>query len=972
MKEPSWRGGAIVGAYRILSHIGSGGMGEDSRLHRKVALKILPRNVTSDPKRLERFEREARAASALNHPAILTIHELGQDGQTYYIAGEYIEGETLRARMNRERLSVREAVEIASQMAAALSAAHAAGIVHRDIKPENVMLRPDGYVKVLDFGLAKLMPSNDAPADFSKTVQRATDPGTVVGTVNYMSPEQAKGNANVDARSDLFSLGAVVYELLAGRAPFEGQTSSHVIVSILERAPAPLSQAGEVPHELQRIVAKLLEKNPEERYQTAKDLLIDLRHLKHELEVSGETQWSAAAPGGAAPTRSRSSVDTLVSGIRTHKRAAVVSALLIAVIVAAALFVPPMLREAESGGERIPIAVADFDNQTGEKALDGLSGMLITSLEQSRRLSVMTRSRMFDTLRRLGKDNVARIDEAHGREIAQAENMRGLVTASVNKFGDLYIIDLKVVDPTSNEYVFAGKEQGKGQENIPELIDRLSERLRLALRESSQDVSKARKEVAGATTSNIEAYQHYFRGDEFIDDWQFEKAEEELLQAVKLDPKFGLAWARLAYVSSWSTNPNARERIAKARQFSAHATEKERLIISALEAEIAGKIPEAIAIRKRILERFPDDKESAYVTGDLSYHTYDYAAAREYLERVIQADARHERAHTHLVWTDWSTGNYAAGVEHARRFVAQTSSVDARSLLAAALRQNGAIDESLAELRATLTAHPQSLDAIGALAVALAHDGEYAEAKQVIERIKTLPEKDKRAAYEGLSMNIAVEEGRYRDAVAWAGRGADVAMANGLRPRAIEVKTARAYVHAFFGHPDEARAAAREVESVPTDLDFTIKYPLITTYLLLNDFEDARRLSENSNERRTFAGLIATRKALVARDFNAALQQARALTRANMWYGDSWQVHAEAALAAGQYDEAVQATNRMSAFVWPVFGAAIREYNLGRIEEARGNRAAAKTHYQSMLKHWRNADPDVPQLVDAKARLARL
>ncbi|HST22589.1 MAG TPA: protein kinase [Blastocatellia bacterium] len=306
--------GKTVGHYRLVALIGRGGMGEvylaqDTRLHRRVALKLLRASFTHDRQRLKRFEREACAASALSHPNIFMVHDFGQDGDLHFIVSEYIEGETLRQALKRGQLNFGQALDVAIQVAGALAAAHQAGIVHRDIKPENIMLRPDGYVKVLDFGLAKLGERDDAPPGLSAFSIIDTHPGMVMGTVNYMSPEQARGLA-VDARSDVFSLGSVLYEMLSGRPPFDGETASDVIVGILEKEPLLLaSYWPDVPPEMQRIVSKTLQKDREERYQSIKDLHLDLKHLKRDLEADArlghrlapKSRSEAIAAGGSDP-----------------------------------------------------------------------------------------------------------------------------------------------------------------------------------------------------------------------------------------------------------------------------------------------------------------------------------------------------------------------------------------------------------------------------------------------------------------------------------------------------------------------------------------------------------------------------------------------------------------------------------------------------------------------------------------------
>ncbi|HEY2962060.1 MAG TPA: protein kinase [Pyrinomonadaceae bacterium] len=351
--------GQAIGSYEVLSFLSRGGMGEvylaeDKRLGRKVALKLLPSSFTKDNDRLRRFEQEARAASALNHPNIITIYEIREAGSSHVIATEFVEGETLRTRVNRTALSVSEALEIAVQVADALSAAHKAGIIHRDIKPENIMLRPDGYVKVLDFGLAKLSEqASPAVAAEAPTIQVRTGSGIVIGTAGYMSPEQARG-LGVDSRSDIFSLGAVIYEMLARRKPFEGDTPSDTLAAILKTEPPPLSRVlPGVPAELTRIVTKCLKKDREERYQVVKDLWLDLKALRQELEFQQKAGEAPAARSVVAgeptaifaeprPTVERSGISTITESlsieIKRHKLGAALAVLLVGLLLAASGF----------------------------------------------------------------------------------------------------------------------------------------------------------------------------------------------------------------------------------------------------------------------------------------------------------------------------------------------------------------------------------------------------------------------------------------------------------------------------------------------------------------------------------------------------------------------------------------------------------------------------------------------------------
>src|SRR5437016_67446 len=304
--------GRTIGHYQISKRIGSGGMGEvylatDVRAGRKAALKLLPMRFTGDAERLKRFQQEAHAVVALNHPNILTVYEIGEDHSTHYIASELIEGETLRQRLMRGRMEVGEAIDVAIQVASALAAAHEAGIVHRDIKPENIMLRPDGYVKVLDFGIAKLAESAfaEATADGAGSMTLAeTNLGSILGTVRYMSPEQARG-APIDKGTDIWSLGVVLYEMVTGHAPFAGDTPGETMSSILEKEPPPLtSYVAQIPAELQQIISKTLRKERAERYQSAHELLEALKDLRHKLEVEADLERATAAPLWLRWTRS--------------------------------------------------------------------------------------------------------------------------------------------------------------------------------------------------------------------------------------------------------------------------------------------------------------------------------------------------------------------------------------------------------------------------------------------------------------------------------------------------------------------------------------------------------------------------------------------------------------------------------------------------------------------------------------------
>ncbi len=517
--------GESLGRYRILELLGRGGMGavykaKDTMLGREVAIKVLHPAFSINQDRLHRFEQEARAASALNHPNIITIHEFGQEGGVHFIVSELIEGETLRRRMARERMNSDAVLDVSIQIASALNAAHEAGIVHRDIKPENVMVRRDGLVKVLDFGLAKL---GDRPASVAFDTNAPTspgfktEPGTILGTMAYMSPEQARGLA-VDARSDLFSLGVAMYEMAAGRSPFARETVADVIVSILEKEPPPLAEfAPEVPPALETIIGKSLRKDREERYRTAGELLADLKSVK-----------SGAA---VAPVAKK---ETSAGPLKRHWRGAAMAMAALMAIVVGAVYFGRSDRAIES------IAVLPFVNADGnpetEYLAEGITESVINSLTQLSNLEVRPRNSVVRYKKRDIDPQVA------GREL----KVEAVLTGQVTPRGDEITISLQLIDAHENRLLWGTRYQRRLVDLLTlqaEIAREVSENLRLRL--SSAD----RRQMAKRYTDNIEAYRAYLRGRYF---WNrrsregFEKAIQYFDRAIAIDPNYALAYAGLA------------------------------------------------------------------------------------------------------------------------------------------------------------------------------------------------------------------------------------------------------------------------------------------------------------------------------------------------------------------------------------------------------------------------------------------
>jgi serine/threonine protein kinase/Tfp pilus assembly protein PilF len=532
--------GELVGHYRIESLIGVGGMGEvylarDERLGRKAALKLLPESLTTDDTQLSRFKNEARTASALNHPNILTVYEIGAEGNVQFIATEFIEGVTLRAALASGRMSPHRALEIGAQVASALAAAHDAGVVHRDIKPENIMLRPDGYAKVLDFGIAKL--TEHGPALDNRGVETTallqTRPGLVLGTARYMSPEQARGQ-KVDARSDIWSLGVVLYEMVTGSPPFRGETPSDCIAAILTAEPAALSGISpDVPAKLESILQKALRKNVDERYPTIKEMLGELRTLKAKFEAESSI------------SHTQSDGDTNVTKIKHPNRGVLV--MLVATLFAAAavacclLFVIPGPLPNEKS-----IAVLPFENLSEEKSnayfADGIQDEILTRLSKIADLKVISRTstqRYKKTSQKLS-------------EIAKQLGVANLLEGSVQKTNDQVRVNVQLIRAANDSHLWAETFDRRLTDIFSvesEVAKAIADQLRVKLSGQEEEVLAARP------TNNPEAYDAYLRGLAFTlktgnSPANTLGAQKYLKEAVQLDPKFAVSWALLSYVDA--------------------------------------------------------------------------------------------------------------------------------------------------------------------------------------------------------------------------------------------------------------------------------------------------------------------------------------------------------------------------------------------------------------------------------------